>query len=208
MIFLKISQFLTWPIAFIYFHLLYRIKINGRENLKKVARPFIIIVNHFSFADSFLLRLILGFFTPNLPLRFMAVNRFNWRWLNFLADVGVIAFVYSIFGVFVIVPGRGIQKNLEEAKRLIGHKQNVVIYPEGKIVTEHTIASFKPGAAVLALETGTPVVPVSLRLVGRKFIRKELTVNIGEPIIVSAKAEFNETTKLFYDTIIDLYNKK
>jgi len=208
MIFLKISQFLTWPIAFIYFRILYKLKINGRENLKKVTRPFISIVNHFSFADSFLFRLILGFFTPNLPLRFMAVKRFNWRWLNFLADIGVITFIYSIFGVFVIVPGRGIQKNLEEAKRLIKRKENVVIYPEGKIVTEHTIAPFKPGAAVLAIETGTPVIPISLRLGSRKFLRKELTVNIGEPIIVSADAEFNETTKLFYDTIIDLYNKE
>ena len=139
MIFLRISQFLTWPIAFLYFHFLYRVNIHGRENLKKGEDPFIIIVNHISFADSFLFRLILGFSTPHLPLRFMAVRRFSWRWLNFLADIGVIDFIYGIFGVFVVVPGLGIEKNLEEAKRIIGRKGNIVIYPEGKIVVEHVM---------------------------------------------------------------------
>jgi 1-acyl-sn-glycerol-3-phosphate acyltransferase len=137
----------------------------------------------------------------------MAVKRFNWRWLNFLADIGVIAFIYSIFGVFVIVPGIGIQKNLEEAKRLIGRKQNIVIYPEGKIVTEHIIAPFKPGASILSTETGAPVLPISFHLGERKFIRRQLTVNIGEPIMVSTNAKSDETTKFFYDTIMDLYNK-
>lgn len=207
MIFLRVSQFLTWPIAYSYFNLLYRLKISGRENLEKVVRPFIIIVNHFNFADSFLLRLILGLATPHLPLRFMAVKRFDWRWLNFLSKIGVIGFIYSIFGVFIVVPGLGIEKNLKEAKRLIGQKQNIVIYPEGKIVTEHIIAPFKSGAAVLAIDTGAPVVPVSLCLGARKLLRKDLTVNIGQPIAVSSDADSDDTTELFYDTVVDLCSK-
>ena len=205
--FLRISQFLTWPIAYVYFHLLYRLRINGRENLGKVTSPFIIIVNHFSFVDSFLFRLILGFVTPHLPLRFMAVERFSWRWLNFLSDIGVIPFVYSLFGVFVVVPGLGIQKNLEKAKQIISRKGNVVIYPEGKIVTEHVISSFRPGASVLAIETDAPVLPVSLRLDRSHMFRRELTVNVGEPISVARDAKTDETTKLFYDTIMGLFNK-
>lgn len=208
MIFLRISQFLTWPIAFIYFHIQYHLHVNGQENLKKVKSPFIIIVNHFSFADSFLFRLILGFTTPHLPLRFMAVKNFSWHWLIFLTDIGVVGFIYSIFGVFIVVPGRGIQKNLEEAKRIIKQKGNIVIYPEGKIVTEHVIAPFKSGAAVLSAETGAPVLPLSFRLGKRKFLRKELTVNIGEPIHVQTNSKSDETTKLFYDTVIGLYNKR
>ena len=208
MIFLRLSQFLTWPIAFIYFNSLYRLRINGRENLKKVARPFIIIVNHFSFADSFLFRLILGFATPHLPLRFMAVKRFDWPHLNFLSTIGIIGFIYSIFGVFIVVPGLGLQKNLEEAKRLIGRKQNIVIYPEGKIVTDRAIAPFKPGAAVLAADTGAPVVPIASHLGSKGSFRRELIVNIGEPIRVPLGAQAADTTKAFYDAIADLYNKK
>jgi len=208
MIFLRISQFLTWPIAFVYFHLFYALRVDGRENLKKVSRPFIIIVNHINFSDSFLFRLILGFASPHLPLRFMAVNRFDWRWLNFLSNIGFIPFIYGLFGVFIVIPGRGLQKNLEEAKRLISHKQNIVIYPEGKIMIEHMIAPFKPGAAVLAAETHTPVIPVSLRLGKRNLIRKALTVSIGEPIAVSSDVSTDATVKIFYDSIVDLYNGK
>ncbi|MEI7463344.1 MAG: lysophospholipid acyltransferase family protein [Candidatus Taylorbacteria bacterium] len=207
MTFLRISQFLTWPIAFVYFHLFYRLRINGRENFNKVNSPFIIIVNHFSFVDSFLFRLILGFSTPHLPLRFMAVEKFSWKWLNFLSEIGVVPFIFSIFGVFVVVPGLGLQKNLEKAKKIISKKGNIVIYPEGKIVTEHVIAPFRSGAAVLAIETNTPVVPVSLRLGDRHHIRKDLIVNIGEPLRIGAEGDVEVTIKMFYESILVLYGK-
>lgn len=206
MTFLRISQFLTWPIAFVYFNLFYRLRVNGRDNFKKVSSPFIIIVNHFSFVDSFLFRLILGFSTPHLPLRFMAVEKFSWRWLNFLSDIGVIPFIYSIFGVFVVVPGLGLHKNLEKARKIISRKGNIVIYPEGKIVKDNVIAPFKSGAAVLAIETGTPVVPVSLRLGKRKWIRKELVVNVGEAILVSSDSSIENTVNRFYTAITSLYS--
>jgi len=208
MILLRLSQFMTWPIAFAYFNSLYRLRINGRENLKKVSRPFIIIVNHFSFADSFLFRLILGFATPHLPLRFMAVKKFDWPHLNFLSTIGIIGFIYSIFGVFIVTPGLGLEKNLEEAKRLIGRKQNIVIYPEGKIVIEGAIAPFKPGAAVLAADTGAPVVPIATHIGKKGFLRRELVVNIGEPIRIFAGSQPADATKVFYDAIVDLYNIK
>ncbi|MCX6718813.1 MAG: lysophospholipid acyltransferase family protein [Candidatus Taylorbacteria bacterium] len=205
--FLRISQFLTWPIAFIYFNALYRIRINGRKNLRKIDAPFIVIANHSNFSDSFLFRLILGFATPHLPLRFMAVDRFDWRWLNFLADIGVIAFIYKLFGVFVIVPGRGIKKNLAEAKEIIGDGGNVVIFPEGKIVKDRAVAPFRPGATVLASETGAPVLPVSIRTNGRRFLRRDLFVNISVPVTVPAGADCARTTESFYKTIVGLYGR-
>ena len=204
---LKVSQFLTWPISYAYFNIFFRLKINDRENLKKVNRPFIIIANHFSFADSFIFRLILGFSTPHLPLRFMAVNRFDWKWLNFLSEIGVISFIYSLFGVFIVVPGQGLQKNLEEAKRLISEGENIVIYPEGKIVSEHEVAPFKLGAAVLASQTGAPVLPISMHLGQKGLLRRGLTIHIGEPIHVSYDALPEATTTLFYDTIVGLCDK-
>lgn len=206
--FLKVSQFLTWPIAFVYFNLLYHLNINGRENLDKVHSPFIIIVNHFSFLDGFLFRLVLGFNTPHLPLRFMAVKRFAWRWLNFLSDVGIIDLIYGLFGTFVVVPGRGIEKNLEEAKKIINNKGNVVIYPEGRIVINENIASFKNGASILASITGAPVLPVSFRPGSRILLRRFLTVNIGEPLYVSTNADVNHSSIMLRDKVVELWNKR
>ena len=205
---LRISQFITWPLSYAYFHLFYRPTVNGREILDKIKAPFIIIVNHVGFMDSFIFRLVLGFRTPYLPLRFMGVNRFQWKRLNLLNDIGVIPFIYGLFGVFTVVPGRGLVRNLEEAKKIINGKGIVVIYPEGKIATNHAIASFRHGAAVLAAETGAQVLPVSFRLGNMRWLRRPFTVNIGEPISVPADSKADEITKMFHDTIVSLYDTK
>lgn len=203
----KISQFLLWPIVYILSKFLYRIRIQGRENLKKINKPFIIISNHFSFFDSFLFRLILGFSTPNLPLRFMAVKNFNWFFLNLLESLGIIYLIYKIYGVVVVTPGLGIQKNLEKLKKAIIKKQNVVIYPEGSISKTGMIGPFKKGAAVLAIESGVPALPISFRLGKKKFIRKDLTINIGEPIYVKKDDKPEEVTNFFYEAITRLHEK-
>ncbi|MDE1975374.1 MAG: 1-acyl-sn-glycerol-3-phosphate acyltransferase [Patescibacteria group bacterium] len=205
---LRISQFVTWPLAYAYFHLLYKPEINGREVLGRIKAPFIIIVNHVGFMDSFIFRLVLGLHTPHLPLRFMGVARFSWKRLNFLTDIGVIPFIYGLFGVFVVVPGRGLAKNLEEAKRIIADGGIVVIYPEGKIATDHAIAPFKHGAAVLAAETGAPILPVSFKLGERGFLRKPFTVNVGELIHVPAGSDPDKVTLSFHDAVADLYDRK
>ena len=204
-VFLRFAQFLTWPISFIFFHLIYDLRINGRENFGLVSSPFIIIANHVSISGSFLFRLALDFSTPHLPLRFMGVRRFNIPSLNFMADVGIIDFIYSLFGVFTVMPGRGLAKNLEEAKRIIGSGGNVVIYPEGKIVAENVMAQFRPGASVLAMETAAPVLPVAFHLGRRRFLRKVMTVNIGKPISVTPDMSLEKVTGIFYASIGELY---
>lgn len=203
----KLSQFLLWPIAYIFFAPLYNIRIQGRENLKNISNPFIIISNHFNYSVSLLFRLVVGFFPPHLPYRFIAVNKFNRKWLVFLSNAGIIPFVYKIFGVIIVTPGLGIQKNLEEARRVLAQGGNIVIYPEGGIVDEYTIAPFKKGAAVLATETGAPTLPVSFCLGKRKFVRRDLHINIGEPVRVLPDTHPDETTKMFHKTITGLFHQ-
>lgn len=203
--FARVTQFLTWPFLFVIFHIFFRIKVRGRENFDGVVDPFIIIANHTSFYDSFLFRLALGFNTSHLPLRFMAVNKFRWRSLNFLSSIGVIDFVYSLFGVFTIVPGRGIEANLEKARRIIAIGGNVVVYPEGKIFIERGIGPFKKGAAVLARRTGAKVVPVSFKAGSREFIRRKLVITVGQSIAVPDDISDEAATAILRDKVIGLY---
>jgi 1-acyl-sn-glycerol-3-phosphate acyltransferase len=204
-VFLRISQFLTWPISFIFFHLIYDLRILGRENLHAMSSPFIIIANHVNISASFLFRLVLGFNTPHLPLRFMGVRQFNIPYLNFLSHIGVIDLVYCLFGVFTVVPGLGLAKNLEEAKSIIKLGSNVVIYPEGKIVSGDTMAPFKYGASVLAMDTHMSVLPISFRLGRRSFLRKKMTVAIGKPITFESGTGVEKVTDILYAKMEDLY---
>jgi 1-acyl-sn-glycerol-3-phosphate acyltransferase len=205
--FARVTQFLTWPFLFVVFNLVFDLEIKGRRNFRSVRNPFIIVSNHISFYDSFLFRLALGLWTPHLPLRFMAVRKFDWRFLNLLAAIGVIDFVYSLFGVFTIVPGLGIDKNLHEAREIIKSGGNVVIYPEGKIVVEKGIGPFKKGAAVLTVQTGVSVIPVSIRDRGGR-LRRRISINVGGPMNILSGRSTEEITESFRAAVVGLYEGK
>ncbi len=191
----KITQFLVWPLIYILATLFFRLVVRGKENLRGLKPPFIVISNHVSVYDAFFFRLI--FTHQHLPLRFMAVKTFEWKFLNFLAKLRIIDLIYSVFGVFTIVKGRGVGKNLEESKSIIRSGGNVVIYPEGRINRSGIIANFKIGATLLAQQTGVPIVPVSFKREDGSFLRKVFKINIGNSIIVkSTDNVLASTTKL------------
>lgn len=204
--FAKLTQFVTWPFLFLIFHIAFQLDIRGRRNFRDVKSPFIIIANHVSFSDCFLFRLTLGLWTRHLPLRFMAVKKFDWPSLNFLAKIGVIDFIYSLFGVFTVVPGRGLERNLQQAKEILAEGGNVVIYPEGKIPKHEGLAPFHRGAAVLAEQTGLSVVPVSFRLVPHWF-RRKMIVNVGGPLTVIPGQSVEEVTKSFFEDVNRLHER-
>jgi 1-acyl-sn-glycerol-3-phosphate acyltransferase len=61
--------------------------------------------------------------------------------------------------------------------------ESILLFPEGKLgCVEGQVLPLKRGAAIYAIRSGVPIVPIAL--VGTKdlFFRKELTVRIGEPI--------------------------
>lgn len=202
--FAKFTQFLAWPIAFVFFNSLFNLKINGKENIRNIQSPFIVISNHVSFYDSFVFRLVLGVFAKNLPLRFMAVNSFSSWYLNLFAKLFITDIVYALFGVFVIIKGRGIDKNLEDAVRIIKNGGNVVIYPEGSIIHDEKIADFKQGAAVLAKKTNVPVVPVSFKISGN-LLRRDFIINVGRDIKYKDYLSTKEITNIFHNTVEKLY---
>lgn len=205
--FAKITQFLSWPIAFIFFNLFFNIKINGKENIRLTKSPFIIISNHISFYDSFVFRLVLGSFAKNLPLRFMAVNSFRTWYLNLLSTLFITDIIYALYGVFVVVRGRGIEKNLEDAITIIKNGGNVVIYPEGSIVNDGHIAEFKHGAAVLAQKTAATVIPIAMKIEER-YLRNEFIINVGLPFKPDINLPAQEISNNFRRIIIDLHQKK
>lgn len=205
--FARITQFLAWPIAFVYFNLFFNLKIHDAENIRKQRSPFIIISNHVSFYDSFVFRLVLGVFPKNLPLRFMAVNSFKTWYLNFLSTTFITNIIYMLFGVFVVVKGRGIDKNLEDAVRIIKNIGNIVIYPEGSIMHDGKIHSFKLGAATLAKKTQATVIPVSMKITGHSF-RRNFTIYVGEGINYDSNKTPEEISLIFRDTMETLHEKQ
>ncbi len=185
------SWFLFWPL----FNILFRVRIHGRENLRGLRSPLIMVSNHVKFYDSFLFRLAVGPFSRLLPMRFMAVNKFIDPFMNTMAKLGIVKFVYSLFGVFVIEQGLGLQRNLHRAKGIIKNKGIVAMFPEGRISRTGEVGMFKRGVTALALSTHTKVLPFGIKIKGRN-----ITINIG-------KAEYLPTGRTYEESAEDLREK-
>jgi 1-acyl-sn-glycerol-3-phosphate acyltransferase len=76
---------------------------------------------------------------------------FKRKWEARLAQVTVDA--------FPIPRGGGARQHLEYLKELLLDKWSVIIFPEGRLTATGAIGAFRKGAAILAMDTGTPIVP-------------------------------------------------
>ena len=171
--------------------------------MNESGKPLIIVSNHISFYDSFLFRLVSSY--SHLPLRFMAVDAFQWPFLIFLGRIGFVKFVYSLFGVFVVFPGKGIEVNLKKPKEIISSGGVVVIYPEGHINDSDVLADFKKGAAVLALETGARVLPVAFRLKPNTLWRRQVGVSIGKAFSLPKGCSHKTGTEILKKKVSELF---
>jgi 1-acyl-sn-glycerol-3-phosphate acyltransferase len=137
----------------------------------------------------------------------MAVKKFQWRFLNFLTSIGVVDLVYALFGVFVIVPGRGINQNLNEARHIIRAGGNIVMYPEGRI-TIGAIGKFKVGAAVLSRQMNVKVLPISLRLIEVNSFRKTLQINIGKALVLDSAQTDEQNSESLRRVVTNLHDNR
>jgi 1-acyl-sn-glycerol-3-phosphate acyltransferase len=86
-------------------------------------------------------------------------------------------------------PGAGTMKKMA---RLVGQRHSLIVFPEGTRSTDGTVARFKGGSFLIALEAGLPVVPISIQGSRHVMFRGRLmvcpgsvTVTVHEPIETS-----------------------
>jgi long-chain acyl-CoA synthetase len=187
---------LVWPATQILAHP----KIVGRENLKEVRGPLLVICNHVT------RRADIGFVLAALPARLR--NRlataiggetlqsmrhppgewfFGKRWAYRLGYRLVIA----LFNVFPLPRFSGFRESFRYAGESVDRGYNMLIFPEGETTKSETgeIAPFHPGIGLLAQNLRTPIVPMridgvwKMKREGRRLARfGEITVRIGAPV--------------------------
>jgi 1-acyl-sn-glycerol-3-phosphate acyltransferase len=83
-------------------------------------------------------------------------------------------------------PGAGVIKKMA---KLVGEQHSLIVFPEGTRSVDGAVAPFKGGSFVFALDSGMPIVPISIAG-SRHVMRKgrlmvcpgEVTVTVHEPI--------------------------
>jgi 1-acyl-sn-glycerol-3-phosphate acyltransferase len=129
--------------------------VQGRENIQSGAK--IVVANHPNATDPFFLPFI-------FPEK-----------LHFFAEESL--FRLPFFGMVLrkadqipVIPGHG-KEIIGEACERLAQGQTVVIFPEGHLSHGKSFQQAKSGAAVLALESGAPLVPAGF-YVPEKYTRK------------------------------------
>ena len=165
-------------------HLFYRVRVTGLERLHAVDGPYLITPNHCLHLDN-------GIILTRLP--------FDIRWKLSVAAAADTIYDNPVQGVLASILANafplqregGVRKSLELLGARLDKGFNVLIYPEGKLTVGGPTQPFKAGAGLIAVEGGTPIVPVKLKIHSMSIIDKrrlparlrgDVELVVGEPI--------------------------
>lgn len=157
-----------------------RVQVTGRENLKD-GQSHVFMVNHQSVFDIFVL-------LAHIPVQF--------RWI-----VKKELFKVPVFGQamrkagYIEIDRQNHEKALQSldiAAQKIREGKSVMTFPEGTRSKDGKIKPFKQGMFYLAVQSGVPIIPVTLIGTAEimtkhslKIFPKKVTMVIGKPIDVT-----------------------
>lgn len=145
-------------------HLLYRPDDEGWKNVPAEG-PAILCSNHESIVDPFVLGV-----TTHRVIHYMAKAE--------LFGYPVLKQLMAGFGVFPVERGSGDSGALARGRALLERGELIGIFPQGTCLPYRT-RPYRRGAARLALETGTPIVPVCM--IGTERILRPGKPKLGLP---------------------------
>jgi len=196
----RISQYLVYPIVRFFNIFFFDVEFKNPEGFKPIiGKPALIIANHISYYDSFLLRL--NHYSVGLSLYFMGAKKFKSPYMRFMWITGIVPVVYKLFGVFLVYPGLGIEKNLEMPRRILSKNNQIFIFPEGSVNKTGILKPFKLGSATLSSMTSAPVLPVSYREVCESGKRRKIMITLGEVMNFTPGMNPEEINKQLEDRV-------
>lgn len=197
---------LVWPATY----LLAAPRVRGRENLRGIRGPVLVISNHVTYVD-------IGWILAGLPAAFrhrLATAMRSERIATMLRppeEMNVFErlserisyfLVFALFNVFPLPRESGFRQSFSFAGDLADRNWNLLIFPEGVTTPTGELQPFRAGIGLLAKELNLPVVPIRLdglfdmRQANRILHRPgRVRVTIGAPVRFSSDAEARQIAK-------------
>ena len=197
---------LVWPATY----LLAAPRIKGRENLRGLRGPVLVISNHVTYVD-------IGWVLAALPMRFrhrLATAMGGERLSSMRRPPASLGFferflerlryplVLIFFNVFPLPQKSGFLRSFSFVGDLVDRRWNVLVFPEGTTTTDGRIVPFRSGIGLLATRLNIPVVPMrldglfELKEKEQHFARPgRVRVTIGKPVRFSSNQDPEEVTR-------------
>ncbi|HXE74713.1 MAG TPA: AMP-binding protein [Candidatus Xenobia bacterium] len=179
-------------------------RIRGRENLRGVRGPLLIVCNHVTRAD-------VAFVLAALPARIrrrVAVAMEGERLEGFRRPPGSLGFfarlvakmkyflLLLIFNVFPLPRRSGFRESFTFAGESVDRGFSLLVFPEGELTKDGRLARFQSGIGLLATKLNLPVLPVrvdglwELKQAGKRFARPgAVRVTLGAPLRFAPDAD-------------------
>ncbi len=172
-------------------------RIEGRENLRGVNGPLLVVSNHVGDVDG-------GFLLTALPARFrhriatatggeaLEALRSPSQDRNFFLRIydrmqwtlGV-----ALLNLFPLPREAGFRRSFAYAGQAVDRGYSILVFPEGRHTKDGQMNPFRAGIGLLAANLGIPVLPMRIdglfefKKAGKKFAPPwKITVRIGEPM--------------------------
>ena len=180
--------------------------VEGMERIPRVG-PAILVGNHISRLDPILLACWL---TPSTGLAI------NWMGKAEAMRWPLVGWFLRVNGVFGVRRGAADLEAFRLAERILSEGRILGIYPEGTRSPDGVLRPFRDGAALLALRSGAPVLPVGVTgtdglwrkgsLIPRRVPR--VTLTIGAPVEIprteGSRPELGAVSAAIHDAVAAL----
>ena len=167
----------------------FQLKVSGLENLPQQG-PCILSSNHQSYLDPAVLAAVLP--------RNIFVNSFAVGTSEIFGE-GFMRKLAKAVRVVVVDPDANLVPAMRAGAFGLRHGRNLILYPEGERSIDGTVRTFKKGAAILAIHTQAPIVPIAIDGFheswprGKSFQRfAPLKMRFGDPVYPPPESEASE----------------
>lgn len=161
------AKYILWVILNIFC----KIEVEGLENIPKEG-PVVVVANHRSFWDPVVLGIIL-----NRKVFMMAKEE--------LFNIPILKNIIRGMGAFPVKRGKPDRNALRIAAKILEDGSMLGLFPEGTRSQTDELLPAQPGAALFAMRSKAPILPIGLnntKAIFKKF-RPSVVVNIGNVLV-------------------------
>ena len=158
-------------------HIIYRFDVKGLENIPKEGAA-VICANHIHLLDSVTIVIHIKRMIYIMVKKELMKSKIGYWFFDKL-------------GCFAVDRGKGDVKAIEDAEGHVKDGDLLMIFPEGKRNGMAKGIKMKKGAAMVALQTKTPIIPV--RISGSFIPFTKIKIRFGKPMDLNAYFEMEKT---------------